>query len=154
MHAGGPLFTIPRWATVAHRGPQVGPEARTSSEIGWGTSADVPSLEYDGCAWLWWGVGDVSMCAGGCAETVRGRPWRGEVRAVGSTLVNDTPANGSIGGVLSNRPRLRSVPLSWKSAWPTAGRLENPALTLHTATRVTGARTNALKYLTISMRIR
>ena len=70
MRAQQLKFTIPRWATAAHGGALVRPEARTSSQLGRRTSADVPSLEYDGCAWLWWGVGDVSMCAGGCAETV------------------------------------------------------------------------------------
>ena len=47
------------------------------SEIGWGTSVDVPSFKYDGCVWLWWGVGDVSMCVGGCAETCTRVPVEG-----------------------------------------------------------------------------
>ena len=77
MRAQQVTFTRASWAPAAHGGPQVGPEARTSSEIGRATSVDVPSLEYDGCAWLWWGVGDVSMCAGGCAETRTRAPVEG-----------------------------------------------------------------------------
>ena len=77
MRAQQVTFTRASWAPAAHGGPQVGPEARTSSEIGRATSVDVPSLEYDGCAWLWWGVGDVSVCAGGCAETRTRAPVEG-----------------------------------------------------------------------------
>ena len=51
-----------RWALAAHGGPQVGPEARTSSEMGQGTSADVPRLEYDG---QMQGCGGVGVLAGG-----------------------------------------------------------------------------------------
>ena len=96
-------------------------------------------------------LGTLACARVGALRPVRGRPWRGEVRAVGSTLLNDTLVPDSIGGVLSNPPGLRSVPLSWRSASPTTGRLENPAGTLHTATHITGARTNALQYLTISI---
>ena len=42
MRARKVKVTVPRWATVAHVGPQVGPEARTSSEKWCGTSADIP----------------------------------------------------------------------------------------------------------------
>ena len=50
------------WALAAHGGPQVGPEARTSSEMGQETSADVPRLEYDG---QMQGCGGVGVLAGG-----------------------------------------------------------------------------------------
>ena len=101
------------------------------------TSPDSSTTAVRGCGGV---LGTLACARVGALRPVRGRPWRGGVRAVGSTLVNGTLVHDSIGGVLSNRPRLRSVPLSWRSASPTAGRLENPAHTLHTATRVQGPR--------------
>ena len=115
------------------------------------TSPHSSTTAVRGCGGV---LGTLACARVGALRPVRGRPWRGEVRAVGSTLLNDTLVPDSIGGVLSNPPGLRSVPLSWRSASPTAGGLENPAGTLHTATHITEARTNALQYLTISMRIR
>ena len=42
MRARKVKFTRTRWAPAAHGGPQVGREARISSEVGCGTSTDVP----------------------------------------------------------------------------------------------------------------